>query len=89
MLCSMSDEMEACERTSQGMATHVPPLETISRHTVLMVDALELGSGGKGVQVSASLVDLAETITGVIVSCLWARRLCDVMWYCTCIAVLR
>jgi hypothetical protein len=68
MLCSTSDEMEACERTSQGMATHVPPLETISRHTVLMVEALELGSGGNDVHFSASLVDLAETITGVIVS---------------------
>lgn len=68
MLCEMRDEIEECERTSQGMATQVPPLETISRQTVLMVEAFELASGGNGVTFSASLVDLAETITGVVVN---------------------
>lgn len=50
-------------RTSLGMAVAVPPDSRISRQTVEMVEAGELGFGGKGWVVEASLVDLADTIT--------------------------
>lgn len=53
----------AKERTSAGIAVARPPDSVISRATVLIVDAEELGSGGKGVQVVALEVVLAETTT--------------------------
>lgn len=45
------------------MAVARPPDSAISRATVLIVEAEELGSGGKGVQVVASEVVLADTTT--------------------------
>ena len=45
-----------------------PSKASISRTTVLMVEAGELGSGGKGWQVEASEVVLAETTTEHYVS---------------------
>lgn len=60
------EDMLAWSRTSQGMAVAVPPHSRISRQTVEMVEAGELGSGGKGWVAVASLVDLADTITSVL-----------------------
>jgi len=48
---------------STGSAVAVPPASLISLSTVLMVDCGELGSGGKGDAVAASLVDFAATMT--------------------------
>jgi len=46
------------------MAVASPPAERISRSTVLMVEALEVGSGGKGAVWSLSLLcDFAATTT--------------------------
>lgn len=42
----------------------MPPFSRISRSTVEMVDAEELGSGGKGEQEEASDVLFAATTTG-------------------------
>ena len=50
-------------RVSTGSAVAVPPASLISLSTVLMVDCGELGSGGKGDAVAASLVDFAATMT--------------------------
>lgn len=50
-------------RTSTGIAVALPPVEVISRATVLIVDAGELGSGGKGVHFVASEVVFAATTT--------------------------
>jgi hypothetical protein len=55
--------MLASERVSTGMAVAVPPAERISRATVDMVEAEELGSGGKGWVRAASEVDFADTTT--------------------------
>lgn len=41
----------------------MPPASLISLSTVLMVDCGELGSGGKGDAVAASLVVFAATMT--------------------------
>ena len=60
--------MLAWFRTSTGMAMPSPSKASISRTTVLMVEAGELGSGGKGWQVEASEVVLAETTTEHYVS---------------------
>ncbi len=45
------------------MAVARPPASRISRSTVLMVDCCELGSGGKGFVMDASLVDFAAMTT--------------------------
>jgi hypothetical protein len=45
------------------MAVALPPASVISRTTVLIVDAEEFGSGGKGVVFDASEVVLAATTT--------------------------
>lgn len=63
MVWVMREVMDVWLRTSQGMAVAVPPDSMISRQTVEMVEAGELGFGGKGWVVEASLVDLADTIT--------------------------
>lgn len=55
--------MLAGERTSTCSAVATPPAEVISRATVLMVEAKELGSGGKGLHLLASEVVLAATTT--------------------------
>ncbi len=52
------------ERVSTAMGVAVPPAWVISRATVLMVEAGELGSGGKGTQVWGLEVVLADTTTG-------------------------
>lgn len=44
----------------------VNPASRISRQTVEMVEAEELGFGGKGWVVEASLVDFADTITRLV-----------------------
>jgi hypothetical protein len=49
---------------STAMAVASPPESRISRQTVDMVEAGELGSGGKGEVVEAPEVDFAETTTG-------------------------
>lgn len=51
-------------RTSTAMACASPPASQISLATVLMVEALEFGSGGKGWALEGSEVDLAATATG-------------------------
>lgn len=51
-------------RTSTCRASASPPAVVISRATVVMVLSGELGSGGKGTFLDASLVDLAATTTG-------------------------
>ena len=53
------------ERVSTCMAWAIPPASVISLATVLMVDCLEFGSGGKGEVVVASLVVLAATTTTI------------------------
>jgi hypothetical protein len=50
-------------RTSTDIAVAFPPVEVISRATVLVVDAEELGSGGKGEHFVASEVVFAATTT--------------------------
>lgn len=50
-------------RVSTASAVAVPPASLISRSTVLMVDCGELGSGGNGDAVAASLVVFAATTT--------------------------
>lgn len=50
-------------RTSTDIAVAMPPVEVISRATVLIVDAGVLGSGGKGVHFVASDVVFAATTT--------------------------
>jgi hypothetical protein len=50
-------------RTSTDIAVAFPPVPVISRATVLIVDAEELGSGGKGEHVMASDVVFAATTT--------------------------
>ena len=66
MVWDMREAMEAWERTSQGIAVAVNPASRISRQTVEMVEAEELGFGGKGWVVEASLVDFADTITRLV-----------------------
>lgn len=48
---------------STAIAVASPPASLISRATVLIVEAWEFGSGGKGVHWEASEVVLAATIT--------------------------
>lgn len=55
--------MESILRVSTGIAVAVPPTSWISRSTVLIVDAEELGSGGKGAVLDAFPVLLAATTT--------------------------
>jgi hypothetical protein len=55
--------MLAKSRTSTGSAVALRPREVISRATVLIVEAGELGSGGKGVHCVASEVVFAATMT--------------------------
>ena len=50
-------------RTSTGIAVALPPVEVISRTTVLIVDAGEFGSGGKGEHFEGSEVVFAATMT--------------------------
>jgi len=50
-------------RTSTDIAVALPPVEVISRATVLIVDAGEFGSGGKGEHFVASEVVFAATTT--------------------------
>ena len=56
------------ERVSTAMGVAVPPVEVISSATVLIVEAGELGSGGKGTQVWGLEVVLADTMTMSVVS---------------------
>jgi hypothetical protein len=63
MVDETSRLVEETLRVSTGMAVQVPPDSRISRSTVEMVEAGVLGSGGKGVVVVASEVDLAATMT--------------------------
>ena len=49
--------------TSTDIAVALPPASVISRATVLIVDAGEFGSGGKGEHVVASDVVFAATTT--------------------------
>lgn len=60
--------MEEIWRVSTGSAVPVPPASRISRSTVEMVEAEELGSGGKGEVVEAFDVLFAATTTGCCVS---------------------
>lgn len=53
----------AKSRTSTDIAVAFPPAEVISRATVLIVDAGELGSGGKGEHFVAFDVVFAATTT--------------------------
>lgn len=55
-------------RVSTASAVAVPPASLISRSTVLMVDWGELGSGGNGDAVAASLVVFAATTT-IVAQC--------------------
>ena len=55
--------MLVAERVSTGKARALPPASVISRATVLMVEAGELGSGGNGLHVLASEVVFALTTT--------------------------
>lgn len=55
--------MLVADRVSTAMGVAVPPAFWISRATVDMVEARELGSGGKGVVLEASDVDFADTTT--------------------------
>ena len=68
MVSSTSLCMLSGSRVSTAIAVACPPASRISRHTVLMVDAWEFGSGGKGVVLYASLVDLAATTTILFIS---------------------
>lgn len=58
--------MLAQSRVSTGMGVASPPASRISRATVEMVEAEELGSGGKGLVSDASEVDFAATTTGCL-----------------------
>lgn len=51
------------ERTSTWTAVAWPPASVISLATVVMVEAEELGSGGKGPGLEGSLMVLAATTT--------------------------
>lgn len=55
--------MLSWSRTSTAMGVASPPASWISRATVLIVEACEFGSGGKGETLEASLVDFAATTT--------------------------
>ena len=48
---------------STGTARAIPPRSLISRLTVWIVDADELGSGGNGASAVGSVSDLEETTT--------------------------
>lgn len=63
IVCSISSLTEAKSLVSTGMAIASPPASLISLSTVLIVDSREFGSGGNGVRVFTSLVDLAATTT--------------------------
>lgn len=54
-------------RTSTGIAVALPPASVISRATVLIVDAGEFGSGGKGEHFVASDVVFATTMTAALI----------------------
>jgi len=51
-------------RTSTDIASALPPASVISRATVLIVEADEFGSGGKGEHLVTSDVVFAATTTG-------------------------
>jgi hypothetical protein len=58
--------MSSAERTSSWMAVASPPAVVISRATVVMVEAEELGSGGKGaVELGSEMVLAATTTVGI------------------------
>lgn len=67
-------------RTSTATAAAWPPASWISRATVVIVEAGELGSGGKGIVCVASEIVFAASITVVVVVSLgvweelWAPR---------------
>lgn len=76
------------ERTSSWIGVASPPASSISRATVFMVDAEELGSGGNGEHFDASDVVLAATTTTLHVSlCLIPAGEVVVSWL-TCVPVL-
>lgn len=63
MVSSTSFWTLAKSRTSTEMAVALPPASVISRATVLIVEAEEFGSGGKGEHFVASDVVFAATTT--------------------------
>jgi hypothetical protein len=58
--------MEEILRVSTGNAVAAPPASVISRSTVEMVEAEELGSGGNGVEEAFDVLLAATTTTDVL-----------------------
>ena len=80
--------MEDILRVSTGNAVAVPPASVISRSTVEMVEAEELGSGGNGVVEAFDVLLAATTTTDVLALEKLLLEIVDGDKY-TCISFLR